>query len=622
MIVTNYRNGLEDLGTRWCWTDSTKKPKGLDGTCLKVNEPQDWMTFDDALAKTSETPGRTLGLLMNPDDDLVCIDLDDCLDERGNIKDLAVRALVDMADSYTEVSMGGRGLHLFIRSELMPKVPTKGSPEIYDGKHARYIAVTGKYYEGFRTVRTSDEALKKAIELNGTLANQKAPKVKSSVLDSDSQTIQVQSKQAAVRLALRELSEDRCDDRSEWFNVLCSIKSTLGEGGWELFDKWSQNSDAYDEAENTYQWDSVVDPEATLGTLLKMAHEDSGILIRVPQEDASEGEMLMRLLEENLYSINDIPDELEVEWLVKGIIAKGHHTLISGREKSGKSTLIGGMLKALTHPDGGKFLDIEVEGNKKIMVLSEESQTQWKIRKRTHNINGTIDITSNMFAKQSRQGWKTFCHYLAKKLRRENYDLLVIDPLAYFAPWRDENSSTEVTESMIPLDAFKGAGIALLSCHHGSKSSGQARGSTAITSMPDINLNLSYPRKKVDNYETDDLDTSNRFLRGQGRFTEVEKSIKLSFNPLTETYERRLSNQEEAKINSQSKVIEVIRESLEPISKNEISESLETPIPEPTLRRYLKGMEESGELIQSGSGTPSDPYKYIINKDHGLDSFI
>ena len=89
-----------------------------------------------------------------------------------------------------------------------------------------------------------------------------------------------------------------------------------------------------------------------------------------------------------------------------------------------------------------------------------------------------------------------------------------------------------------------------------------------------------------------------------------------------ETYELRLSNQEGAKIHSQSKVIEVIRESLEPISKNEISESLESPIPEPTLRRYLKGMEESGELIQSGSGTPSDPYKYIINKDHELDSFI
>ena len=80
MIVTNKTNGLKELGNHWCWTDSTKKPKGLDGTCLKVNDPLDWMTFDDALVKTSETPGRTLGLLMNPEDDLVCIDLDDCLD--------------------------------------------------------------------------------------------------------------------------------------------------------------------------------------------------------------------------------------------------------------------------------------------------------------------------------------------------------------------------------------------------------------------------------------------------------------------------------------------------------------------------------------------------------------
>ena len=337
MIITNDTNGLKELGNHWCWTDSTKIPRGADDSLLKVNSPEQWMSYEQAIAATARDSSRTIGLLLSPDDNLVCIDIDDCLDERGNIIKPGTRELVDLANSYTEVSMGGRGLHLFIRSELMPKVPTKGSPEIYDGKHARYIAVTGKYYEGFHTVRTSDEALKKAIELNGTLANQKAPKIKSSVLDSDSETIQVQSKQDAVILALRELSEDRCDDRSEWFNVLCSIKSTLGEDGWELFDKWSQNSDAYDEAENTYQWDSIVDPEVTLGTLLKMAHEDSGILIRVPQENESEGATLMQLLEESLYSIDEIPDNVNVEWLIKGMIAKGHHTLISGREKSGRA---------------------------------------------------------------------------------------------------------------------------------------------------------------------------------------------------------------------------------------------------------------------------------------------
>jgi len=165
------RTRLEDLGTRWCWTDRTKRPRGLDGNCVNPTRPQEWMTFEEALTKTSETPHRTLGLLMNPDDNLVCIDLDNCLDEQGNIKDPVMRELINMADSYTEVSMSGRGLHMFIRSELTPKVPIGGSPEIYDGKYARYIAVTGKYYEGFRTVRTSDEALKKAIELNANSVN-------------------------------------------------------------------------------------------------------------------------------------------------------------------------------------------------------------------------------------------------------------------------------------------------------------------------------------------------------------------------------------------------------------------------------------------------------------------
>lgn len=615
MIVTNYRNGLEDLGTRWCWTDSTKKPKGLDGTCLKVNEPQDWMTFKEALAKTSETSGRTLGLLLNPDDDLVCIDLDDCLDERGNIKDPAVRALVDMADSYTEVSMSGRGLHVFIKSNLDLRVPTKGSPEIYDGERPRYIAVTGKCYEDFRAVRTSDEALMRAIELNGTVRSSKKQSVKNS--NTIKTEIHVKSIEEGVSLALTLLSQERCDDRTEWFKAMCASKAALGEDGREIFDAWSQGSEFYDEFENSYQWESIHEPEVTLTTLLKMAFEDSGVHIRIPQEEQGVSS-LMKLVENSSYTIDEIPDDIQVEWLVLGIIAKGHHTLLSRREKSGKSTLIGGMLKPMLHSNGGQFLGINIEGDKKIMIITEETQIQWKARRELHDMKGKLTICSHPFGKPSLNEWKLLCSELAVKMRNEGYDLLIIDPLAYFSSWKDENSSTETTNAMVPLDAFKREGIALLSLHHGAKSSGQARGSSAITSIPDINLNLSYPRKKVDNFEVDDIETSDRFLKGQGRFPGVPKKLRLGFNEYLETYEIKLSNQEQSKVTTKSKILESLRASIKPLTKKCINELLDQPLAEASLRRYLVQMVESEELLRTGSGNQSDPYLFSINKEYNL----
>lgn len=349
----------QTLGYRWCITDQNKVPRDRQWKPLKTTEPQAWMTYEDAVEAKYERPEAHLGVLMDVESQIICIDLDDCLDDSGQIKDQWVDELLQMANSYTEVSLSGRGLHLFVKGRLAD-CPGGGSPEIYDGTSARYIAVTGDVFDGHNTLRESDEALKTALFINQR--DDGCEQIHKEYLCTDTED--------AVRTCLSQLASKRCDQHPEWFKVMCAVKGSIEDESvaWDIFDSWSRDSTRYDEIGNRKQWDSVTDTKCTLGTLIKHAKEDSGASVRVvaqaesPPETNYHGVPLMTKLMASRFHIADIPEELDVEWLAEGLIAKGHHTLLSGREKSGKSTLIGNLLKQMLPAEGGTFLDRDVQG--------------------------------------------------------------------------------------------------------------------------------------------------------------------------------------------------------------------------------------------------------------------
>jgi len=548
MIKQNIdRDVLEKLGNKWCFTDGDKKPRGKDSELLKVNHPEDWLAYEDAVAITSEHEGRFMGVLLDPNDSMVCIDIDKCLGKDGKIKDqdkgslsaTDIRELVNLANSYTEISKSGKGLHIFLQSELDVSLPTTGSPEMYDGSRARFIVVTGNCFEGRDELRTSDEAVLTAIELTASTTSKVQPTVQKPLSSIEHLVV---SEFEAVEFALRLLKQHRCDDRSEWFRVMSATKSTLGETGWDLVDEWSKGSASYEFNENRQTWDGMIEDEVRLGTLLFMAKEDTGIQIKI--ENTEDGEDLLLLVEQASFEIDSIPESVQADWLIEGFIARGHLTLFSGREKSGKSTLIGSMLKAMLDPEGGKFLDIDVDGGKKIMVISEESNIQWGIRRDENDIHGTLTVSSRPFGNIKKQSWSKFCKQFAQKLKRDGYDLLIIDPLANFAPWKDENNAADVGYAMTELNEFAKAGLALLCCHHATKQTGSARGSSALTAAPDINLCLKHTKRKLNNEMVFDFDHTARVLTGNGRFVEIPLSTKLAFDLYSRSYQLRLSDQE------------------------------------------------------------------------------
>ena len=369
---------LSALGSRWCITsDGLKIPRDADGVPLSVNQPETWMSFHEAVDASSRYSDSTLGLLLDPEDDLVCIDIDDCLDQSGHIKSKKIESLVQRADTYTEISMSGRGLHLFVHASDYPKLPSKGYPEIYDGSSPSYIAITGRIFQGHDRVRCSDEVVVRAVAMNSEATAKALPNPRAKTM---TRSITVEDEASAVITALELLSEHRRNDRNEWFRVMRAVQYALGEDGWDVLNQWSAYSPSYDQHVNRSQWDSPDDDSQpiTLGTLLFMAKEDSGLQIKIANqiEESDEGNDLMFMTMESLYRIDEIPEELEAEWIVEGLIAVGHHTLLSGREKSGKSTLLGGLLKCLVSPEGGTFLGITITGGRKVLVISEESKIQ------------------------------------------------------------------------------------------------------------------------------------------------------------------------------------------------------------------------------------------------------
>jgi len=129
----------------------TKVCYQVDGRKAASTRPAEWSTLAQVEAKRAKYDG--IGLMFAPDKHLIGIDLDHVVDQ-GAITDPASRDLVEAAQTHTELSPSGTGLHLWL---LMPEpidlIRNKhGSYEVYNCD--RYLTVTGAIFGEAREIRT------------------------------------------------------------------------------------------------------------------------------------------------------------------------------------------------------------------------------------------------------------------------------------------------------------------------------------------------------------------------------------------------------------------------------------------------------------------------------------
>ena len=151
--MNQYKNIPEELKQLPQWVCHRNKIpfNPVTRVAAKAGQPDTWARFDDAIKAVVSYDG--IGFEFN-NNGIVGIDLDKVIAADGVITAEAVE-IVEMMDSYTEVSPSGRGLHIFVKGDIPVDGRKKGFIEMYKAK--RYFTVTGNAYGAVKPINERTE---------------------------------------------------------------------------------------------------------------------------------------------------------------------------------------------------------------------------------------------------------------------------------------------------------------------------------------------------------------------------------------------------------------------------------------------------------------------------------
>lgn len=102
-----------------------------------------WMSFEQVIAATKDTE-YNIGLVTGGTCRLAVIDIDKCIDENGNLSDMAQDAITTL-NSYTEYSTSGNGVHIYCFATLPDTYRNRDNGLEFYWRN-RAIVVTGNAY--------------------------------------------------------------------------------------------------------------------------------------------------------------------------------------------------------------------------------------------------------------------------------------------------------------------------------------------------------------------------------------------------------------------------------------------------------------------------------------------
>ena len=213
--------------------------KGTQGSTSDMDQ---LATFDDALAAfNANSTYAGLGFCMLPQWSLTALDLDECLDERG---DMAADAHQLTQGTYREVSPSGTGIRAFFKG--LYKTHRMGKREIYST--VQFVTVTGRAIDDTRKVRP-------VKEVQHLLDKIFAARLVSAPAQHPAQMCHQQTVGLAADL-LSALDVLDAEEYGEWTNNGNALKTAPldKKTGLEIWLAYSQKSDKYNEQESVSKW--------------------------------------------------------------------------------------------------------------------------------------------------------------------------------------------------------------------------------------------------------------------------------------------------------------------------------------------------------------------------------
>jgi hypothetical protein len=133
------------------------------GKQAEIDKPATWTDFKTACEYAKKNGGEVLAYALDGKDKICCIDLDRCIDEKGNRSDLAIRLMMRSKGTYMEQSISGKGVHIFGKTDGLDirAFSRDGDLEFY--QNGRFIAMTGDVVNDSKNLVNLDNTEVKGI---------------------------------------------------------------------------------------------------------------------------------------------------------------------------------------------------------------------------------------------------------------------------------------------------------------------------------------------------------------------------------------------------------------------------------------------------------------------------
>lgn len=181
-------------------------------------------------------------------------------------------------------------------------------------------------------------------------------------------------------------------------------------------------------------------------------------------------------------------EEHEVDYLWDGIIAKGRITILAAFAKAGKTTLISHLLKQMN--DGGELAD-RLVSPAKVLILTEESQSDWLERKKELNLGDNVFLQCYpVLGSLNNQQWLSLIDEIVSYCDSKGVELVIFDTISGMWSVEDENNSTEINKAFYGLRRLVQNKLAVMLVHHTTKKT--ATGGKAVRGSGAINANCDF----------------------------------------------------------------------------------------------------------------------------------
>jgi hypothetical protein len=230
-----------------------KKRYGVQGD---ANDRAKLTDLDSAIIAAVAGDYTGVGFAFLPDDGLIGIDIDKCIDGDGLVSALAAE-VIPAADSYTEYSPSGTGVHIIVAGHTETFKDNGIGLEVFCS--SQFFTFTGKHYGGmpFAINQISDAALERLrVLVKGDRTAVDKPK-----LPPPPNTDMAAKLESALAFI-------KSDSHDVWIRVGMALFSALGESGFRIWDYWSSKADNYAGSEDcAVRWKSF----GSRGTLITEA---------------------------------------------------------------------------------------------------------------------------------------------------------------------------------------------------------------------------------------------------------------------------------------------------------------------------------------------------------------